>query len=51
MGGGTRNRGGTGALRAIDPVTLERKWEVPYARAVVQRRAVNRERSGVRGQP
>jgi len=30
MGGGTRNRGGTGALRAIDPVTLERKWEVPY---------------------
>ena len=25
-----RNRGGTGALRAIDPVTLERKWEVPY---------------------
>ena len=31
MGGGTRNRGGTGALRAIDPVTLERKWEVPYA--------------------
>lgn len=31
MGGGTRNRGGTGVLRAIDPVTLERKWEVPYA--------------------
>jgi alcohol dehydrogenase (cytochrome c) len=31
MGGGTRNRGGTGALRAIDPVTLERKWEVAYA--------------------
>jgi alcohol dehydrogenase (cytochrome c) len=31
MGGGTRNRGGTGALRAIDPVTMERKWEVPYA--------------------
>jgi alcohol dehydrogenase (cytochrome c) len=30
MGGGTRNRGGTGALRAIDPVTLQRKWEVPY---------------------
>ena len=30
MGGGTRNRGGTGALRALDPVTLERKWEVPY---------------------
>ena len=30
MGGGTRNRGGTGALRAIDPVTLEHKWEVPY---------------------
>ena len=29
-GGGTRERGGTGALRAIDPVTLERKWEVPY---------------------
>ena len=29
--GGTRDRGGTGALRAIDPVTLERKWEVPYA--------------------
>ena len=28
--GGTRDRGGTGALRAIDPVTLERKWEVPY---------------------
>jgi alcohol dehydrogenase (cytochrome c) len=21
---------GTGALRAIDPITLERKWEVPY---------------------
>lgn len=31
MGGGSRSRGGTGALRAIDPVTLERKWEVPYA--------------------
>jgi alcohol dehydrogenase (cytochrome c) len=30
IGGGTRDRGGTGALRAIDPVTLERKWEVPY---------------------
>ena len=30
LGGGTRERGGTGALRAIDPVTLERKWEVPY---------------------
>ena len=30
MGGGTRNRGGTGALRAIDPVTMQRKWEVPY---------------------
>jgi alcohol dehydrogenase (cytochrome c) len=30
LGGGTRDRGGTGALRAIDPVTLERKWEVPY---------------------
>lgn len=30
MGGTSRNRGGTGALRAIDPVTLERKWEVPY---------------------
>jgi hypothetical protein len=29
-GGGSRDRGGTGALRAIDPVTLERKWEVPY---------------------
>ena len=29
-GGGTRDRGGTGVLRAIDPVTLERKWEVPY---------------------
>jgi alcohol dehydrogenase (cytochrome c) len=31
MGGGSRNRGGTGALRAIDPVTLARKWEVPYS--------------------
>lgn len=31
MGGGSGNRGGTGVLRAIDPVTLERKWEVPYA--------------------
>jgi alcohol dehydrogenase (cytochrome c) len=31
MGGTSRNREGTGALRAIDPVTLERKWEVPYA--------------------
>lgn len=31
MGGFGRNRGGTGALRAIDPVTLERKWEVPYS--------------------
>jgi glucose dehydrogenase len=30
MGGTSRNRGGTGALRAIDPVTLERRWEVPY---------------------
>ena len=30
MGGGSRSRGGTGALRAIDPVTMERKWEVPY---------------------
>jgi len=30
MGGGTRNRGGTGALRALDPVTMARKWEVPY---------------------
>jgi alcohol dehydrogenase (cytochrome c) len=30
LGGGTRDRGGTGALRAIDPVTLERKWELPY---------------------
>jgi alcohol dehydrogenase (cytochrome c) len=29
-GGGSRDRGGTGALRAIDPVTLERKWQVPY---------------------
>jgi alcohol dehydrogenase (cytochrome c) len=29
-GGGSRDRGGTGVLRAIDPVTLERKWEVPY---------------------
>jgi alcohol dehydrogenase (cytochrome c) len=28
--GGTSDRGGTGALRAIDPVTLERKWEVLY---------------------
>jgi alcohol dehydrogenase (cytochrome c) len=31
MGGTSRERGGTGALRAIDPVTLERRWEVPYA--------------------
>jgi alcohol dehydrogenase (cytochrome c) len=30
MGGITRDRGGTGALRAIDPVTLEKKWDVPY---------------------
>jgi outer membrane protein assembly factor BamB len=30
IAGGTRDRGGTGALRAIDPVTLERRWEVPY---------------------
>jgi alcohol dehydrogenase (cytochrome c) len=30
MGGGSRNRGGTGVLRAIDPVTLQKKWEVPY---------------------
>ena len=30
MGGTSRNRGGTGALRAIDPITLARKWEVPY---------------------
>jgi alcohol dehydrogenase (cytochrome c) len=30
IGGSTRDRGGTGALRAIDPVTLARKWEVPY---------------------
>jgi alcohol dehydrogenase (cytochrome c) len=30
MGGFSRNRGGTGALRAIDPVTLERRWEIPY---------------------
>jgi len=30
MGGTSRERGGTGALRAIDPVTLERKWEIPY---------------------
>jgi alcohol dehydrogenase (cytochrome c) len=30
MGGGSRNRGGTGVLRAIDPVTMQRKWEVPY---------------------
>jgi alcohol dehydrogenase (cytochrome c) len=30
IGGSTFDRGGTGALRAIDPVTLERKWEVPY---------------------
>jgi alcohol dehydrogenase (cytochrome c) len=29
-GGSSRERGGTGALRAIDPVTLERKWEVAY---------------------
>jgi alcohol dehydrogenase (cytochrome c) len=31
MGGFSRNRGGTGALRAIDPITMEKKWEVPYA--------------------
>jgi alcohol dehydrogenase (cytochrome c) len=31
MGGGTLERGGTGMLRAIDPVTLERKWELTYA--------------------
>jgi len=30
IGGSTFERGGTGALRAIDPVTLDRKWEVPY---------------------
>jgi alcohol dehydrogenase (cytochrome c) len=30
MGGGSRARGGTGVLRAIDPVTLQKKWEVPY---------------------
>jgi alcohol dehydrogenase (cytochrome c) len=30
MGGGSRNRGGTGVLRAIDPVTLQKKWEVAY---------------------
>jgi len=30
MGGGSRNRGGSGVLRAIDPVTLQKKWEVPY---------------------
>jgi alcohol dehydrogenase (cytochrome c) len=29
-GGSSSDRGGTGALRAIDPVTLERKWEVAY---------------------
>jgi alcohol dehydrogenase (cytochrome c) len=31
IGGSTFDRGGTGALRAIDPVTLDRKWEVPYS--------------------
>ena len=30
MGGGSRNRGGSGVLRAIDPVTMHKKWEVPY---------------------
>jgi alcohol dehydrogenase (cytochrome c) len=30
MGGFSRNRGGTGALRAIDPTTLEKKWEIAY---------------------
>jgi alcohol dehydrogenase (cytochrome c) len=30
MGGGSRNRGGTGALRAIDPITLSTRWEIPY---------------------
>ena len=30
MGGGSRNRGGSGVLRAIDPVTMQKKWEVPY---------------------
>jgi alcohol dehydrogenase (cytochrome c) len=30
MGGFSRNRAGTGALRAIDAVTLERRWEIPY---------------------
>jgi len=30
MGGGSRNRGGTGVLRALDPVTMQKKWEVPY---------------------
>jgi alcohol dehydrogenase (cytochrome c) len=30
MGGGSRARGGTGVLRAIDPVTMQKKWEVPY---------------------
>jgi len=30
QGGYTRDRGGTGALRAIDPVTMEKKWEVAY---------------------
>ena len=30
MGGGSRNRGGTGVLRAIDPITMQKKWEVPY---------------------
>ena len=48
MGGGTRNRGGTGALRAIDPVTMETKWEVPVRRTVVQRRAVHGQRARVR---
>jgi alcohol dehydrogenase (cytochrome c) len=30
MGGGSRARGGSGVLRALDPVTLQKKWEVPY---------------------
>jgi len=30
MGGGSRNRGGSGVLRALDPVTMQKKWEVPY---------------------
>jgi alcohol dehydrogenase (cytochrome c) len=31
MGGGSRARGGSGVLRAIDPVTMQKKWEVPYS--------------------